>query len=311
MSSGSYKGIVYVGIIKKLLKYNLLDLSKIESIYGSSVGALCGFLIGLKLDWNIICDHIINIPGMSVFKFKTEMLTELLTSKGLYGKEVFYKYVHGYLKEAGLKKNITIKEFYDYNNIDLHIFALQLNEFKSVDFNHKTHPNLSLIDAIYMSCSIPIIFKPEYYNGSYYIDGCVLSDFPIKECLDDKDPSEYKNILGIASKGWSPSGIKKEDTIFKVFEQMIFGFLYQTTKKCWEELDIHSDIYIIPLTLPHINGDSISRMFSSPENRLEFINYGYKLVDDFIETNNLNKNIKLVSDENNEKSNEELNEEQK
>ena len=104
MSSGSYKGIVYVGIIKKLLKYNLLDLSKIESIYGSSVGALCGFLIGLKLDWNIICDHIINIPGMSVFKFKTEMLTELLTSKGLYGKEVFYKYVHGYLKEAGLKK---------------------------------------------------------------------------------------------------------------------------------------------------------------------------------------------------------------
>ena len=73
------------------------------------------------------------------------MLTELLTSKGLYSKEVLYKYVHGYLKEAGLKKNITIKEFYDYNNIDLHIFALELNEFKSVDFNHKTHPNLSLI----------------------------------------------------------------------------------------------------------------------------------------------------------------------
>ena len=119
MSSGSYKGIVYVGIIKKLLKYNLLDLSKIESIYGRS-WCFMWILIGLKLDWNIICDHIINIPGMSVLKFKTEMLTELLTSKGLYGKEVFYKYVHGYLKEVGLK-NITIKEFYDYIIILIYI----------------------------------------------------------------------------------------------------------------------------------------------------------------------------------------------
>ena len=38
------------------------------------------------------------------------------------------------------------------------------------DLNHILN-NLSLIDAIYMSCNIPIIFKPEYYNGSYYIDG--------------------------------------------------------------------------------------------------------------------------------------------
>lgn len=311
MSSGSYKGIVYVGIIKRLLKYNLLDLSKIESIYGSSVGALCGFLIGLKLDWDTVCDHIINIPGMSVFKFKTEMFTELFTKKGLYGKDVFYKYTHAYLKEAGLKKNITLKEYYDYNNIDLHIFALHLNDFKSVDFNHKTHPNLSLIDAVYMSCSIPIIFKPEYYIDSYYIDGCVLSDFPIKECLDDIDPLEYKNVLGIASKGWSPADIKEKDNIFKVFEQLTFGFLNETTKKCWENLNIHNDVKIIHLTLPQINKDSISKMFSSSENRIEFMDFGYNLVDDFIKTNNLNKNIKLVSDENNEKCNEELNEEQK
>ena len=41
------------------------------------------------------------------------------------------------------------------------------------------------------------------------------------------------------------------------------------------------------------------------------MDFGYNLVDDFIKTNNLNKNIKLVSDENNEKCNEELNERQK
>ena len=64
--------------------------------------------------------------------------------------------------------NITLKEFYEYSNIELHIFTSNLNKFCKVALNHKTYPSLKLYDAIMMTCSIPIMVKPPYYNDEYY-----------------------------------------------------------------------------------------------------------------------------------------------
>lgn len=58
-----------------------------------------------------------------------------------------------------------------------------------------TTPDMSILDAIILSCSIPIMFQKANYKGKVYIDGSYTSTFPI-QALQDIIPEEC-DILGI------------------------------------------------------------------------------------------------------------------
>ena len=42
---------------------------------------------------------------------------------------------------------------------------------------------MSVKTAILMSCALPPIFKPILYNNEYYLDGGMLCNYPINDCL--------------------------------------------------------------------------------------------------------------------------------
>jgi NTE family protein len=54
--------------------------------------------------------------------------------------------------------------------------------------NYKNSPDLLVTYACVMSSCIPIVFNPFEYKNNLYLDGCVLSNFPVEYT------SEYKNI---------------------------------------------------------------------------------------------------------------------
>ena len=61
-----------------------------------------------------------------------------------------------------LSESITLKEFYEYNNIEIHMYTVNINESlpTKVDLSYKTHPDLELYKAVAMSSAFPIIFSP-------------------------------------------------------------------------------------------------------------------------------------------------------
>ena len=91
--------------------------------------------------------------------------------------------------------NITLEEFYIYSKIDLHIFSFDVNSFSTVELSHSTHPNLELIDAVTMSSTLPGLFIPIIQDNCCFIDGGVLCNYPINECLRDH-PNEDE-CLGV------------------------------------------------------------------------------------------------------------------
>ena len=92
--------------------------------------------------------------------------------------------------------SITLQEFYERTGIEVHFIVTELNKFVTVDFNHKTHPTQSLVEACYMSCCYPFVFAPIYRDGGCYADGAIINDYPVNECLrDQKCPNN--EILGI------------------------------------------------------------------------------------------------------------------
>ena len=72
-------------------------------------------------------------------------------------------------------KNATMKDLYNFSKITLYLFTVNITSFKLETISHETHPNMKILDAIYMSCAIPFYIPTCLFNKEcYYVDGGVL-----------------------------------------------------------------------------------------------------------------------------------------
>jgi predicted acylesterase/phospholipase RssA len=62
-----------------------------------------------------------------------------------------------------------------------------LSNLKQTKFNYITTPNVELIDALYISLAVPIVFAPLYVNEDLYLDGGIIVGCPINLCIADKE----------------------------------------------------------------------------------------------------------------------------
>lgn len=183
ISSGGLYLLSAIGSITRLLKLKIINNDKLENIYGTSAGGVVGLLLCLKLDWELFEQYVINRPLPEEFQLSMNNILEYMESKGFVGREVYDVMLKSVFKMKGLKYEITFRQLYEYSNIKLNVFALNFNTFKNEVFNYELTPDYPVIDAVYMSATFPFVFKPIYYNNSYYIDGGVENDYPIDECL--------------------------------------------------------------------------------------------------------------------------------
>ena len=183
ISSGGLYLLSAIGTITRLLKLKIINNDKIENIYGTSAGGVVGLLLCLKIDWELFEEYVINRPLPEEFQLSMNNIFEYMESKGFIGREVYDVILKSVFKMKGLKYEITFRQLYEYSNIKLNVFALNFNTFKNEVFNYELTPDYPVIDAVYMSATFPFVFKPIYYNNSYYIDGGVENDYPIDECL--------------------------------------------------------------------------------------------------------------------------------
>ena len=70
ISGGGPIMIQILGAIQHLEENNFIDRNNIETIYGTSAGAIVAVLLCLKYDWETINDYIIKRPWQDVFTIK-------------------------------------------------------------------------------------------------------------------------------------------------------------------------------------------------------------------------------------------------
>ena len=90
LAGGAYNGLYTIGVINYLLEENILDLQKIESVYGTSVGALIGVLICLECDWATMLNYIIHRPWEKVLHVEPDMILNMIANKGILD-DAFFK----------------------------------------------------------------------------------------------------------------------------------------------------------------------------------------------------------------------------
>ena len=226
LSGGGPVMIQLLASIQHLESTNFIDLKNIESIYGTSAGAIVAILICLKYDWATINDYIIKRPWQDVFKIKVEKIFESYSKKGIFDNKTVEKIFKPLLDAKDIPMDITMEDFYKYSNIELHMMSFEVNEFKVEDISHLTHPKLPLLKGIQMSCGLPVLLAPICIDDKYFIDGGMVCNYPLKVCIDSgKNPDE---ILGFKNKydNEKKSHINSESTMLDFLMCFFFKILY-------------------------------------------------------------------------------------
>ena len=286
LCGGAYLGLYQIGSLMELNQRGFYSIDNIHSIHGTSIGALTGILLCLKSEWSDIVDYFEKRPWQKFIKLNPNMLFEIIPNKGL----LSFKFIQNILKPFFHSKNvpleITLAEFYELSGIELFIYAISLNEFECVEFSHKSHPDLQLLHALYMSCSLPYIFQPMYYDGSYYIDGGLLNNHPVRNCLEYAKEDEILSIK-FGSKPVK-EGVKEDANIFE-FGYYIYRKLVRKARQK-PEYDIPYEI-VIPCM--EVNMGDVNMVLTDEDVRHNYIEHGVEVACEFLDR--LNESIDFSS----------------
>lgn len=223
ISGGGPTGLLSYGAAKYLEQQHFWSIDNIESIYGTSIGALFGVILSLHHEWNTIDDYIIKCPWGEIFQKNSTFhdVLDIYTNKGAMSDDFFDIIMKPLLLAKDLTLDVTLDELYQFNKKEIHIMTVELNTFQLVNLSYKTHPSLKVMDAIKMSCAFPILFSPKIVVESEkseksdldnkeekkeerkrvccYIDGGVMCNYPVNVCMQEQkcDPDEilgFRNI---------------------------------------------------------------------------------------------------------------------
>jgi predicted acylesterase/phospholipase RssA len=233
ISGGGPTGLLSYGAAKYLEQQHFWSMDNIESIYGTSIGALFSVIISLQHDWKTLDDYIIKCPWDTILQKNSTFndVLDIYTNKGIMSGDFFDIIMKPLLLAKDLTLDVTLNELYYFNKKEIHILTVELNTFELVNLSYKTHPTLKVMDAIKMSCAFPILFSPkiivetENINKNFnnekcdnethndekkkythnsrvccYIDGGIICNYPVNICIEDQqcDPNEilgFRNIF--------------------------------------------------------------------------------------------------------------------
>lgn len=180
LSGGGINGLNMLGSLKYLNDNNIIQMKKLNTFIGTSVGSLINLLLVLnykintiikivyKLDFNKIeldfdLDNFLENYGIdNASRILTIMQTLLFNKTGYY--------------------DLKFIDLYNLTKKNLKILVVNYSQKREELLSYETTPEMSVILAIRMSISIPLVFYPVTYNNDYYIDGGMINNFGFKYC---------------------------------------------------------------------------------------------------------------------------------
>lgn len=175
ISGGSTKGRISISICKRHEK----ELKSVYTYIGTSVGSVLCTLLSMGFS----CSQVMKIGMDSKCEVPTGIgwigsIGCLLTRLGMIEKNTYLDSVSKSIMDR-YGRIPTLLELYQMTGKNLYIIATGLIRRNRIVFSYKTHPHMSVIDALHMSVRMPIIFTPIRLERELVVDGGVVSHFPI------------------------------------------------------------------------------------------------------------------------------------
>ena len=190
LSGGGAKGAAHIGVLKVLEKYNV----PIDIVIGTSIGSIIGGMYSIGYTPDEIEKTVLNLDFFSLLnnskdrKYKNieeKTMNELYPFTLTIDKNMNLSLPMGFTN--GEKVYLQLKDIFssaetinDFDKFPMRYRAIttNLNTGEEVVLSHG---DLAL--SAFKSMAIPSFVEPVQDNGSYYVDGGVVNNFPIEEAI--------------------------------------------------------------------------------------------------------------------------------
>ena len=279
ISGGGPIMIQILSAIQELENKNYLNMNDIETIYGTSAGAIIGLMISLKFDWETLNDYIIKRPWHDVFPIKVQNILDSYTKKGIFDIKTIEKCFKPLFDAKDIPLDINLKDFYDITKIELHMFAFEINEYKLEDISYKTYPELSLLSAIQMTCAIPVLLTPVCIDNKCFMDGGIACNYPLKYCIESgKCPDE---IIGFKNKYSDDKAlVNSESTLLDYLLNFLFKAVFSVNTQYTQPI-IKNEVIC---DASYLTLDLLRSALSNIEVRKDLFAKGKQSASNFLET---------------------------
>jgi predicted acylesterase/phospholipase RssA len=282
ISGGGPSGFMALGVIIEASDMGLLDISKIKTISGTSIGAILGCMLCIGHSMEVLHDYVVKRPWEKALHAYTSDLIDIFEKGGLDGPSIVKIILTPLLEVADLSSEATLKEVYDKSNIELKVVTIDVNANYGLEptvVSWRSHPDLPLFKAAAMSCAVPFVFRPVIEGNGCYIDGGVTSNYPVGLCCPDIEDRD--SILGIRNKYSSKNElITSNNNSGLAFLKLLFSKMHNTLDSSSEE---HHVPYEIICDVTDMTG--LTRWIeagSSETIRQEAVNRGKQTMRDYL-----------------------------
>ncbi|NDC55170.1 MAG: hypothetical protein EBZ74_13125 [Planctomycetia bacterium] len=184
LSGGAIRALALLGCLQFLKDTKQLD--SIKRYVGTSMGAIISYFICIGYSPDELICELSRSEWLRTIKKKLSVFG-LITRKGvLQYEEVMYPF----LKSFTFKKMDyvpTLLQVYQLYKKELIMCSYNLTKKTECFISYESHPDISCLEAIRMTSSLPFLFEPHIYECEIYVDGAVLHNFPIHYLNNHKD----------------------------------------------------------------------------------------------------------------------------
>lgn len=179
-SSGGIQGLSFVGCLKYLQDHKYIDIYNINIFVGTSFGAIIAFLLSI----NYTIDELILITETYNFKsLESELDIDCIFNNfGINNGEKIIIFFNKLLEDKLNITDVTFDKLYEITKKKLIIVGTNFTNCCEKIFSYENTPDISVILALRISISIPLIFTPVLLNDNYYVDGALVNNFPLNLC---------------------------------------------------------------------------------------------------------------------------------
>ena len=134
-------------------------------------------------------------------------------------------------------KDITFLELYNKTGIHFTVTGSDIVNYKCVNFNHETEPNMKLITALRITSAIPFVFPPIKYKNGLFTDGCLFDMF--------NQNYDNDNLLYVCVSDRKEEAVEENTPLYK-FGPMIVGGVFRylsdvMVSKCKNSIELKID----------------------------------------------------------------------
>lgn len=215
---GGVKCISYIGLLKYFEENNILK--NIEHIVGTSGGGIFALMVIIGYSYKDLKQLILFLDFNSLKDINCDNICKFNENYGIDTGDNLLQLIKIMIKKKNINEEVTFKDLYNKTNIIFTLTGTCIEKQSIEYFNYKLTPNMTILKAIRITYSIPIIYNCVRYNNYTYVDGGILENYPINFLKEN-----IENTLGFYLIGGY------EDRTVNSINNFILGILLSMIRK--------------------------------------------------------------------------------